>query len=75
MSIKPQKGGNMSHDPAQYAAVLMHMEHLMKTSTNSAVKGRAKFITKAMEIVSFVCFCHLLADLFDVLNKLSVQLK
>ena len=68
--IKPQKGGNMSCDPAHYAAVLTHMEHLVTTSTKSDVKGRAKFITKT---VSFVCFCHFLADLFDILSKLSVQ--
>ena len=71
--IKPQKDGNMSRDPAQYAAVLTHMEHLAPTSTNSDVKGRAKFIIKAMKTVSFVCFCHFLADLFEVLSKLSVQ--
>ena len=73
--IKPQKDGNicMSRDPAQYAAVLTHMEHLATTSTNSDVKGRAKFIIKAMKTVSFVCFCHFLADLFEVLSKLSVQ--
>ena len=73
MFIKPQKGGNMSCDPAHYAAVLTHMEHLVTTSTKSDVKGRAKFITKAMKTVSFVCFCHFLADLFDILSKLSVQ--
>ena len=71
--IKPQKDGNMSRDPAQYAAVLTHMEHLATKSTNSDVKGRAKFIIKAMRTVSFVCFCHFLAALFDVLSKLSVQ--
>ena len=71
--IKPQKDGNMSRDPAQYAAVLTHMEHIATTSTNSDAKGRAKFIIKAMKTVSFVCFCHFLADLFDVLSKLSVQ--
>ena len=57
----------------QYATVLTHMEHLATTSFNSDVKGRAKFTTKAMKAVSFVCFCHFLADLFDVLSKLSVQ--
>ena len=71
--IKPQKGGNVSCDPAQYAAVLTHMEHRATTSTKSNVKGRAKFITKAMKRVSFVCFFHFVADLFDVLTKLSVQ--
>lgn len=71
--IKPQKGGDMSRDPAQYAPVPTHMEHLAATSTNSDVKGRAKFITKAMKTVSFVCFCHFLTDLFDIRSKLSVQ--
>ena len=52
-----------------YAAVLTHMEHLATTYTKSDVK----FITKAMKTVSFVCFCHFLADLFDVLSKVSVQ--
>lgn len=71
--IKPQKDGKMSRDPAQYAAALTHMEHLATTSTNSDVNGGAKYITKAMKTVSFVCFCHFFADLFDVLSKLSVQ--
>jgi len=71
--IKPQKDGNITRDPAQYAAVLTHMEHLATASTNTDVKGRAKFIIKAMKTVSFVSFCHFLADLFEVLSKLSVQ--
>ena len=71
--IKRQKGGNMFCDPPQYATVLTHMEHRVTTSIKSDVKGRAKFITKAMKTVSFGCFGHFLADLFDVLSKLSVQ--
>lgn len=47
--IKPVKEGSIPSDPAQYAAVLAHMEHLATTSTNADVKGRAKFITKAMK--------------------------
>lgn len=71
--IKPKNGGNMSSDPAQYAAVLAHMEHLATTSTNADIKGRAKFVAKAMKTTSFVSFCHFLADLFEILSKLSVQ--
>jgi len=69
--IKPIKDGSISSDPAQYAAVLAHMEHLAVTSTNADVKGRAKFLEKAMKNVSLVTFCHFLSALFDVLSKLS----
>ena len=69
--IKPVKDGSISSDPAQYAAVLAHMEHLATTSTNADVKGRAKFIAKAKKKASLVTFCHFLSDLFDVLSKLS----
>ena len=67
--IKPKNGGNMSSDPAQYAAVLAHMEHLPTTSTNADIKGRAKFVAKAMKTTSFVSFCHFIADLFEILSK------
>ena len=69
--IKPVKDGSIRSDPAQYAAVLAHMEHLATTSANADVKGRAKFIAKAMKKASLVTFCHFLSDLFDVLSKLS----
>ena len=69
--INPVKDGSIPSDPAQYAVVLAHMEHLATTSTNADVKGRAKFITKAMKEISVVTFCHFLSDLFDVLSKLS----
>ena len=69
--IKPIKDGSISSDPAQYAAVLAHMEHLAVTSTNADDKGRAKFLEKAMKNVFLVTFCHFLSDLFDVRSKLS----
>ena len=68
---KPQKAGNVTHYSVQYAAVLTHMEH--PASANTDVKGRAKFIIKATKTVSFVSFCHFLADLFDVLSKLNLK--
>ena len=65
--MKPVKNGSICSDAAQYAAVLAHIEHLATTD----VKGRAKFIAKAMKKACLVTFCHFLSDLFDILSKLS----
>ena len=69
--MKPVKDGSICSDPAQYAVVLAHMEHLATTSTNADVNGRDKFIAKAMKKASLVTFCHFLLDVCDVLSKLS----
>lgn len=54
--IKPKIEESITCDPAQYAAVLTHMEHLATIKTNSDIKGRAKSIMKAMKTVSSVGF-------------------
>ena len=67
MFIKPVK------EELQYAAVLQHMEHLASTSPKAEIKGRALNVSRAMKEASFVAFCHFLADMFQILGKLSLH--
>lgn len=67
MFIKPVK------EESQYAAVLQHMEHLASTSPKAEIKGRALNVSRAMKEASFVAFCHFLADMFQILGKLSLH--
>lgn len=71
--IKPVKDGDLIKDEAQYAAVLQHMEHLASTSPKAEIKGRALNVSRAMKEASFVVFCHFLADMFQILGKLSLH--
>ena len=59
----------------QYAAVLIHMEHLSTTSKNAEIKRRTKFIAVKMRDVHFAAFCHFLKDLFSILSKLNLQMQ
>lgn len=70
--IKPPKG-DPQHDPGQYAAVLQHMEHLASASKNPDITGRAKCIAAAMKEIHFLGFCHFLADLFCILETISLK--
>ena len=70
--IKPPKG-DPKKDPGQYAVVLQHMEHLASTSQNAEIKGRAKYIAAAMKEIDFLAFCHFLADLFSILETISLK--
>lgn len=71
--IKPVKDGDLAKDESQYAAVLQHMEHLASTSPKAEIKGRALNVARAMKKVSFLVFCHFLADMFQILGKLSLH--
>ena len=71
--IKPVKDGDMATDESQYAAVLQHMEHLASTSPKAEIKGRAKNVASTMKDKSFVVFCHFLADMFQILSKMSLH--
>ena len=71
--IKPVKDGDLIKDESQYAAVLQHMEHLASTSPKAEIKGRALNVSRAMKEASFVAFCHFLADMFQILGKLSLH--
>ena len=68
--LKPAKGDPHS-DPGQYDAILQHMEHL--ASQNADIKGRAKYVAAAMKEINFVVFCHFLADLFSILETVSLK--
>ena len=70
--IKPRKG-DPHNDPGQHAAVLQHMEHLASTSQKADIKGRAKYVAPAMKDVHFLAFCHFLADLFSILETVSLK--
>ena len=59
----------------QYALVLCHMKHLSTSSSSAEIKGRAKFISKRMRNVQFAAFCHFLADMFSILEKLSLKMQ
>jgi len=71
--IKPVKDGDLVKDESQYAAVLQHMEHLASTSPKAEIKGRALNVSRAMKEASSVAFCHFLADMFQILGKLSLH--
>jgi len=62
-------------DPGQYAAVLMHMEHLSATHTNAEIKGRAKKVVKEMVSLKFLTFCHFMLDVYSHLSVLSLSLQ
>ena len=68
--ITPRKDGS-----GQYAAVLVHMEHLSATCKNADIKGRAKFVSEKMKSVQFAAFCHFLADMFEIISKLSLRMQ
>lgn len=71
--IKPVKDGDMGTDESQYAAVLQHMEHLASTSAKTEIKGRATNFAHTMKDESFVVFCHFLANMFQILSKMSLH--
>ena len=68
--IEPGKEGS-----GQYAAVLSHMDHLSAASKNADVKGWAKYVAEKMRSIQFFAFCHLLADMFDIIAKLSLKMQ
>lgn len=68
--ITPSKDGS-----GQYAVVLVHMEHLSATCKNADIKGRAKFVSEKMKSVQFAAFCHFLADMFEIISKLSLRMQ
>lgn len=49
------------------------MEHLASTSQNAEIKGRAKYIAAVMKEIDFLAFCHFLADLFSILETISLK--
>jgi len=71
--IKPVKDGDMGTDESQYAAVLQHMEHLASTSAKTEIKGRATNVARTMKDESIVAFCHFVADMFQILSKMSLH--
>ena len=71
--IKPVKDADLSKDESQYAAVLQHMEHLASSSPKAEIKGRAVNVARTMKDVNFVVFCHFLADVFQILSKMSIH--
>ena len=62
-------------ESGQYSAVLMHMEDLSVNSKVTDIQGRARHIVEEMKDVHFAAFCHFLADLFDILSRLSLQMQ
>ena len=62
-------------EPAQYSAVLMHMEDLSVNSKVADIQGRARYISSKMNDIHFAAFCHFLADLFSILSRLSLQMQ
>lgn len=68
--IVPGKEGS-----GQYAAVLCHMDHLSATSKNADIKGRAKYVGEKMRSIQFSAFCHFLADMFEIIAKLSLKMQ
>jgi len=49
------------------------MEHLASTSQNAEIKGRAKYTAAAMKEIDFLAFCHFLADVFSILETISLK--
>ena len=68
--IEPGKEGS-----GQYTAVLSHMDHLSAASKNTDVKGRAKYVAEKMRSIQFSAFCHFLADMFEIIAKLSLKMQ
>ena len=68
--IEPGKEGS-----GQYAAVLSYMDHLSAASKNTDVKGRAKYVAEKMRSIQFSAFCHFLADMFEIIAKLSLKMQ
>ena len=68
--IEPGKEGS-----GQYAAVLSHMDHLSAASKNTDVKGQAKYVAEKMRSIQFSAFCHFLADMFEIIAKLSLKMQ
>ena len=73
MLIKPVKDADLSKDESQYAAVLQHMEHLASSSPKAEIKGRAVNVAHTMKDINFVVFCHFLANMFQILSKMSIH--
>jgi len=71
--IKLVKDGDMGTDESQYAAVLQHTEHLASTSAKTEIKGRATNVARTMKDESIVAFCHFVADMFQILSKMSLH--
>lgn len=69
--------GTKSPQPesGQYSAVLMHMEDLSVNSKVADIQGRARHIVEKIKDVHFAAFCHFLADLFNILSRLSLQMQ
>ena len=70
--IKPPKGDSKK-DSGKYAVVLQHIEHLASTSKNAEIKGRAKYIATAIKEIDFLAFCHFLADVFSIVETISLK--
>lgn len=51
------------------------MDHLSAASKNTDVKGRAKYVAKKMRSIQFSAFCHFLADMFEIIAKLSLKVQ
>lgn len=68
--IKPVGDGS-----GQYPAVLCHMDHLRVASKNTDIKGKVKFIHKKTRSISFIAFCHFLANMFGMISKLSLKMQ
>lgn len=68
--IEPGKEGS-----GQYAAVLSHMDHLSAASKNTDVKGQAKYVAEKMRSIQFSVFCNFLADMFEIIAKLSLKMQ
>ena len=47
----------------------------LDTLINSDIKGRAKFVYKKMKTVQFAAFCHLLAEMFAIISKHSLNMQ
>ncbi|KAF4097028.1 hypothetical protein G5714_022997 [Onychostoma macrolepis] len=61
--------------PGQFTAVYYHMDHLVGSSANADIAGRATKVKKSMEDATFVAFCCLIADVFSGISKLSLLLQ
>lgn len=73
MMLPPKDKG--LNDPGQYSVIFQHMEHLISTSTNADIKGRATNVVKHMKSFVFVAFCHFLLDILKVISCLSKDLQ
>ena len=65
----------MKQGSGQYAAVLSHMDHLSVASKKSDIKGWAKYVAEKMRSNQFSAFCHFLADMFEIIAKLSLKMQ